>query len=163
MEDRKILVLGVGNILLRDEGAGVRVVERLQAGYDFSGNVELVDGGTLGLRLMDMMMQADLVIVADAVLGGGEPGTLYRLTGNDLRKSIAFKNSLHQSDLCETLTLCEIVGKRPEAVVVGIEPADYAPWSDELTPTISGRLPAMAEAVLKEIADAGGSWTSRAG
>lgn len=156
-----ILVLGVGNILYTDEGAGVRLVEMLQRDYDFSDNVTLMDGGTLGTRLMDYIMDASLLIVADAVTAGDEPGAIYRLTGDDLRKSLAFKNSMHQTDLVDTLIMCEIAGNRPEAVVIGIEPFDYDTMSDELSPTVKGRLPVMAEEVLREIVDAGGSYSKK--
>jgi hydrogenase maturation protease len=81
----KILVLGVGNILFTDEGVGVRAVETLLRDYSFSDNVTLMDGGTLGTRLMDPIMQCQRLIVIDAVLGGDEPGSVYRLTGDDLR------------------------------------------------------------------------------
>ena len=157
MPEKRILVLGVGNILLRDEGVGVRVVERLQADYSFSPNVSLLDGGTLGIKLMDAISSSDFLIVVDAVLNGQPPGTFYRLTGDEVRKSVAFKYSLHQTDLLETLACCELVGTRPETVVVGIEPEDYAPWSDELTSTIQGLVAEMSELVLLEIEKAGGS------
>ena len=158
---RRILVLGVGNILFTDEGLGVRTVERLQELYDFSENVTLMDGGTLGTRLMDPIMQADFLIVADAVLGGGEPGSIYRLTGDDLRKSLAFKNSMHQTDLVDTLIYCELLGNRPEAVVVGMEPTDYHTMAIEVSPTTSARLPQFMGVVLDEVAKAGGSYTPK--
>ena len=101
MPEKRILVLGVGNILLRDEGVGVRVVERLQADYSFSPNVSLLDGGTLGIKLMEAISSSDVLIVVDAVLNGHPPGTFYRLTGEEVRKSVAFKYSLHQTDLLE--------------------------------------------------------------
>ena len=156
MPEKRILVLGVGNILLRDEGVGVRVVERLQADYSFSPNVSLLDGGTLGIKLMEAISSSDVLIVVDAVLNGQPPGTFYRLTGEEVRKSVAFKYSLHQTDLLETLACCELVGNRPETVVLGIEPEDYSPWSDELTPTVKNRVPELAQVVLEEIRRAGG-------
>ncbi len=159
MPEKRILVLGVGNILLRDEGVGVRVVERLQTDYSFSPNVSLLDGGTLGIKLMEAISSSDVLIVVDAVLNGQPPGTFYRLTGEEVRKSVAFKYSLHQTDLLETLACCELVGNRPETVVLGIEPEDYSPWSDELTPTVKNRVPELVQAVLEEISRAGGHFT----
>lgn len=162
MEEKRILVLGVGNILLRDDGVGVRVVEKLQAEYDFSRNVDLMDGGTLGLRLMAPISEADVLIVADAVKNGGPPGTVYRLPAEMLAKRVAFKNSLHQLNLVETLTLTEILGKSPEvAVVVGIEPADISPWGVELTDIVRGRVSEMCAHVLEEVEKAGGSYVPK--
>ena len=159
---RKILVLGVGNILYTDEGVGVRTVERLLEQYEFSENVTLMDGGNLGMRLMQPLMESDYCIVLDAVLGGDAPGTIYRLTGEDLRKSLAFKDSMHQSDLVDTLIYCELVGKRPDTVVIGMEPFDFKNMSVELSPTIADRIPAMIDIALKELHDAGGVATPKA-
>ncbi|EHJ47519.1 hydrogenase expression/formation protein [Solidesulfovibrio carbinoliphilus subsp. oakridgensis] len=159
---KKILILGVGNILYTDEGVGVRAVERLLETYEFSDNVTLMDGGNLGMRLMQPLMDADYCIVLDAVLGGDAPGTIYRLTGEDLRKSLAFKDSMHQSDLVDTLIYCELIGKRPDTVVIGMEPFDFKNMAVELSPTIDERLPAMCDIALKELADAGGVATPKA-
>ncbi len=163
MEKKQILVLGVGNILLHDEGIGVKVIEELQAQYLFSDNVELFDGGTLGLRLLDPIAQSDHLIVVDAVQNGEPPGTLYRLDAEDLNKRVTFKNSLHQLDLVETLAYAEVLGNRPEAVIIGIEPADISPWGLELTEVVRSRMAELCEQVLKEIERAGGEFQPRLG
>ena len=154
----KILVLGVGNILLKDEGVGVKTVEKLRAEYSFSANVELMDGGTLGMALMEPIMTFDRLIVVDAVVNGGEPGTLYRLTGVEMGKSVAFKNSMHQTDLLETLATCKLLGNCPETVVFGMEPKDFDPWGTELTPPCQARLEDLCQAVLQEVTDQGGEY-----
>lgn len=160
-EKRRILVLGVGNILYTDEGVGVRCVEKLESEYEFSDNVTLVDGGTLGMRLMDNLLNCDTAIVLDAVLGGQEPGTIYRCTGDDLRKSIAFKDSMHQSDLVDSLIYCDLMGNRPDAVVIGIEPHDYQTMALEVSEVLAARLDDMAGFALKEIEAAGGTFSKR--
>ena len=157
----KILVLGVGNILYTDEGVGVRAMERLRETYIFSDNVTLMDGGNLGMRLMGPLLETDSCIVLDAVLGDDAPGTIYRLTGNDLRKSLAFKDSMHQSDLVDTLISCELIGHRPETVVIGMEPEDFKTLAVELSPAIAARLPAMCEIALAELRAAGGQASPR--
>ena len=159
MEDKRILVLGVGNVLLRDEGVGVKVVEKLTAAYGFSPNVELVDGGTLGLRLLDPISRTDHVIVVDAVQNGQAPGTLYRLPAEELEKRVTFKNSLHQLDLVETLAYAEVLGHRPSAVIIGIEPADISPWGTGLTQVVQDRFDALCPEVFNEIERAGGAYT----
>lgn len=161
MEHKRILVLGVGNILLHDEGVGVRAVERLLSEYDFSDNVELMDGGTLGVRLLDPISEADHLVVVDAVRNGHPPGTLYRFSIDDFERRITFKNSIHQLDLVETLAFAEVLGKRPSAVVVGIEPESIAPWGMELTATVQNCLAEACTMVLDEIAAAGGSYDRR--
>ena len=160
---RRILVLGVGNILYTDEGIGVRCMEKLEREYTFSGNVTLMDGGTLGMRLMDALLECDMAIVLDAVLGDQGAGTVYRCTGDDLRKSLAFKDSMHQTDLVDTLIYCGIAGTRPDCVVIGIEPHDYQTLSLEISDVLAGRLDEMARFALKEVEAAGGTYSPRAG
>lgn len=159
MQRKRILVLGVGNTLLHDEGVGVKVVGELEAAYEFSSNVELMDGGTLGLRLLDPIACADHVIVVDAVQNGQPPGTLYRLPAEELNKRVSFKNSLHQLDLLETLAYAEILGNRPGAVIIGVEPLDISPWGTEMTDVVAARVPELCSLVLKEVEEAGGTWT----
>jgi hydrogenase maturation protease len=161
MAEKRILVLGVGNLLLHDEGIGVRVIEELQARYEFSANVEFFDGGTLGLRLLDPIANTDHLIVVDAVQNGEPPGTLYRLDADNLNKRVTFKNSLHQLDLVETLAYAEVLGNRPSTVIVGIEPEDISPWGLELTDVVQSRMGEMCDRVLKEIELAGGVFQAR--
>ncbi len=146
-----ILILGVGNILLGDEGIGVRAAEQLRNRADVPSHVRVVDGGTLGPGLMDAVMSCDLLLVLDAVLGPGEPGSLYRLEGDDLRKSLSFGASAHQFDLPDTLILCELAGHRPETVVLGMEPADIRTPRAELSPCCAARLPELVELALQEL------------
>ncbi len=159
MTDKRILVLGVGNILFTDEGIGVRCIEQMQENFTFSGNVTLMDGGTLGTKLMGPIMDSDFLIVCDAVLCGDKPGSIYRLIGDDLRKSLAFRNSMHQTDLVDTLGMCEMVGNRPEAIVIGMEPFDYHSMALELSPTTLESMPVMIQSVIREIEAAGGTCT----
>lgn len=163
MEEKfPILVLGVGNILFTDEGIGVRIVQELEKRYEFSENVRLLDGGTLGMKLMDYITRCDKLIIIDVVLGDGKPGSIYRLVGDDLRKSLSFKNSLHQTDLTDTLIYCELIGHRPDTVVIGIEPKNMNDVSLEVSPEIEKAIPLLIEKVLAEITAAGGSFVPKA-
>ncbi|MCH5277201.1 MAG: HyaD/HybD family hydrogenase maturation endopeptidase [Desulfovibrionaceae bacterium] len=147
----KVLVLGVGNILFTDEGTGVRALELARERYVFPDNVTLLDGGTLGMGLMDALLSCDVVFVLDAVLGGGEPGSIYRLSGDDLRKSVSFRDSMHQTDLVDTLIYCDLMGHRPEAVVLGMEPVDYQTMGMELSPLAAERLPLVVDLLISEL------------
>jgi hydrogenase maturation protease len=149
----RIVVLGVGNTLLKDEGVGVRSVEEFERRYTVPENVKIVDGGTQGLWLLSTLQQADRLIVVDAVLGGGEPGTIYRLERDDLPKGLRAKQSAHDSDLVEALNLCTLLGEGgPQSVVViGIEPEDIQPYGLEMTPTISCKIDELVERVAEEL------------
>ena len=118
MKSKRITILGVGNILFRDEGVGVRVVERLYEEYDFPENVNLVDGGVLGLGLLGVISETDHLIVVDAIRNQGEPGTLYRLEGDEVPRRLYAKNSLHQVDLLETLAVTPALDHEPETVIL---------------------------------------------
>jgi hydrogenase maturation protease len=152
MTTDRIVVLGVGNILLRDEGVGVRVIEKLQTQYSLPENVRVVDGGTQGLWLLSTIQEADHLIVVDAVLGGGEPGTIYRLTKEDLPKGLRIKQSAHDSDLVEALNLCALLEVEPKSVVVvGIEPADIQPFGVDLTEEIAAKVDELLLRVIDEL------------
>ena len=161
MEKPRVLVIGVGNILLSDEGFGVAAVKRLEQDYAWPDNVRLLDGGTLGLFLMPDIMDADLLVVLDVVLGPGAPGTIYRLEGEDLRKSLSFRDSTHQTDLVDTLISCELAGGRPEAFIIGIQPGDCRTLSAELTPELAAHLPGFCAKVVGELARLGITATPR--
>lgn len=147
-----ITVLGIGNILLTDEGFGVRVVEKLYDEYEFPENVSLVDGGVLGINLLGVIAEAKHLIVVDAVKNKQPPGTLYRLEKDELPERILLKNSLHQTDFLETLTLCQAIDKVPETtVVLGVEPEDILTHSVDMTPTVAARVDEMMDLVLREL------------
>lgn len=161
MATEQILVLGVGNILLTDEGVGIRVIERMQERYAFPDNVSVLDGGVLGLSLLGVISEADHLIVVDAVKNGREPGSLYRLEGDQVPKRILAKNSLHQVDFLETLASCEALDKVPETVILGVEPQDIENLSIELTPLIQERVEALVDMALKELDRLGVHYRSR--
>ena len=161
MEDKQIIILGVGNLLFTDEGVGIRVAEALQDRYEFPQNVRVIDGGTLGLNLLGVISEADQLIVVDAVRQGGEPGSLYRLAGEQIPLRIRAKNSLHQVEFLEALTCCQALDKVPETVIVGVEPEDITTMSIELTATVGARVDDLVKAVLKELTNVGGSYCTR--
>jgi len=145
------MVLGVGNLLFTDEGVGIHAVETLLEQYEFSQNVSIEDGGVLGINLLGIISEADDLIVVDAIRNGGAPGTLYRLEGDDIPKRILAKNSLHQVDLLEALTLCQALDKVPETVIVGVEPKDIETLGLELTPPVQKKMGDLIDMVLREL------------
>jgi hydrogenase maturation protease len=156
MNRDRIVVLGVGNVLLKDEGVGVKAVDTLGRQYIFPDNVSLVDGGTQGLRLMATIQEADHLIVVDAVLGGGPPGTIYRLERDDLPKGLRMKQSAHDSDLIEALNLCSLIDQSPQSVVViGIEPESMTPFDLELSESVNGKVQDLIQRVIDELSTLG--------
>lgn len=162
MNVNNITVLGVGNILYTDDGVGIRVVEALENGYEFSDNVDIIDGGVLGVNLLGVISNAGRLIVVDTVLNHGEPGDLHRLEHDQIPNRILAKNSLHQVDLIEALTLCNALDHVPETTIIGVEPKDIERLGEELSPEVGARLDDLVQNVLEEITRLGGSFHPKA-
>jgi hydrogenase maturation protease len=151
IKNQKITLLGIGNILFRDEGVGVRVIEQLENLYAFPDCVSVVDGGVMGLGLLNILAETNHLIVVDAVKNRGKPGELYRLEGDAVPKRFLAKNSLHQIDFLETLTASQVIERLPETVILGVEPEDIETLGIELTPTIQEKVGALIDMVLREL------------
>ena len=162
-----ILVLGIGNILLRDEGIGVHVIQAMadqvaRGTLSLSEDVELVDGGTFGIDLLDTLAGRRKVIVVDAVQvtaaetaapPGVAPGAILRFTAADLQQRQAADLSLHQIGLFETLSMARQLGCAVgEVVILGIVPKTLESGL-ELSPEVAAAVPKIIELVLAEIGE----------
>ncbi|SMC82364.1 HyaD/HybD family hydrogenase maturation endopeptidase [Sporomusa malonica] len=120
----KIIVLGVGNILMQDEGFGVRVVEELTRRYAFPDNVQVLDGGTLGMELLRFIAGADRLLIIDAVNGGCAPGEFYQFANEEVKAYFRDKVSMHELGIQDVLAALELIEEPvKEVVVLGIQPA----------------------------------------
>ncbi len=154
-ESPKIIVLGIGNILLSDEGVGPKVAWRLKAEYQFPPNVEIYDGGTTGLGLLPYIAEADYLVIVDAIEGPGEPGSVYRYTVDDFNLNIPKKMSIHDVGLIECLALAELDGKTPrQTIIIGVKPKTLAPGM-ELTEVVSAKMDELVTMTVKEITELG--------
>jgi hydrogenase maturation protease len=146
------LVLGLGNILLSDEGVGVRVIERLLEEYDFPEGVRVMDGGTLGLNLLPDVEDATRLLVMDAVQARQPPGTLMRLTGDDIPIFLdTSKISPHQESLQDILALAALRGTLPEEVVLWGVQIGSMEVSLELSPPVAAQVGVLAGKALEEL------------
>jgi hydrogenase maturation protease len=161
VENKNILVLGVGNILMSDEGAGVYVVRSLEQNFQFSKNISFLDGGTLGMRLLNPISKASHLIVADTAMLGYEPGTISRLTINDIRTGNVVKNSMHQLSFAETLSMAEIMELLPPTVIIAIEPFDIETMGTKMTPLVAANFDSLCFRVLDEIKASGGTFLQK--
>ena len=145
------LVLGIGNLVMSDDGVGVRVIQELQRGYRFPDNVTVIDGGTLGLDLLPLLENITHLILVDAVETGGIPGNCVRLYGQELPIALETKISPHQMGLKDLLAVSELMGHSPrEMVLLGVQPACIE-MDTELTPEVEARLGTLVESVLAEL------------
>lgn len=146
-----ILVLGLGNILMQDEGIGVRVVEALEQGWTFPEHVSLVDGGTCGMDMLDIIASHRRMVVVDAVKTGAPPTTLVRLEGDAVPAFFKGKLSPHQVGLSDLLATLRLQGEGPEStVVIGCVPAGMRITLD-LTPEVAAKVPDLVGMVLDEL------------
>ncbi|RKX57020.1 MAG: hydrogenase HupD [Thermodesulfobacteriota bacterium] len=128
MFSQKYIILGIGNVLLSDEGVGVKVVQDLKAQYNFPEGVELIDGGVGSFSLLSYIESAKKLIVVDAISGGGPPGTIYKFKiykfkDKNIPYHIIEKISLHEISFSDILNLAKLRDKYPEeTVIIGIEP-----------------------------------------
>ena len=117
------LVMGIGNVLLMDEGIGVRVIEELEWCYLFPENVELLDGGTSGIELLRYLDGKDHFIIIDAVRAGQAPGTVMRVAGDDVPATFETRITPHQLGLSDLLATAKLTGGMPGYLVLfGVEP-----------------------------------------
>lgn len=147
----KTLILGLGNVLMQDEGVGVRAVERLQLHADLPNDVDVLDGGTLGLELLSRFEGVKRLIIVDAVDAAALPGTLVRFAGDDLPPLRGPALSSHQVGLPQLLTLARVQGILPAEVVVwGVQVRQVAPGLG-LSPPVAARLDTLVQAVVEEV------------
>lgn len=150
---KKILVLGLGNILMNDDGAGVIVVRELKESLSENENLKVMDGGTLGLDLLGYIEWADKLIIVDAVDMGFKPGTVIRAEGEDINPIFESKLSPHQMGLRDILLAAELTGKMPaEIVLFGIQ-TESIQMEMTLSERILKNIEKLKEHVSKEISD----------
>lgn len=119
----KITVLGVGNILMQDEGFGVRVIEQLLQSYQFPDNVQVLDGGTLGMELLRFLVGTDKLILVDAVSGDLPPGSLYQFNHDEVKSYFKEKVSMHELGIQDVLAVMEVLEKPVQEIkILGVQP-----------------------------------------
>lgn len=149
--DTRIVVLALGNLLRRDEGLGIRALQRLQETYELPEHVLLVDGGTLGLELLSYLEDADRLLILDAALTDGPAGTLLRAAGDDIPAFLGIRTSPHEVGLADLLAVAHLRGVAPgEIVLLGMQP-DTIELGWELSPPVAAYLPALVEAAVAEL------------
>ena len=147
----KVLVMGIGNLLLTDDGVGVHAAQTL-AGESWPENVTIMEAGTFTQDVFYLFKGFAHVLILDIVHGHAGPGTVYHLTENQLVDNEKQRLSIHDIDLLDSLRMAEMLhGSRPNLTVMGMEPADYTSWSMELSPVVQERFPAYLDEVRKEI------------
>ncbi|MCX7946379.1 MAG: HyaD/HybD family hydrogenase maturation endopeptidase [Hydrogenophilus sp.] len=148
---KKAVVLGIGNILMGDDGLGIAAVESLQRDYRLPAAVEVLDGGTAGMELLEAIEGSDFLLVVDAIDAQQKPGSLIRLIDDEV--PIFFRRHLspHGISFPDALAALELLGRLPhEVIVLGLQPQSIA-LSMELSPTIQAQLPLLVSSIAEEL------------
>ena len=151
----RIAVLGIGNILLSDDGVGVHVLRKLQEEYDFPESVELIDGGTKGLDLLPLFEDKNKILIIDAANFKKEPGTIDTIEGDKIPAFLSTKLSVHQIGLPDTLFAAKLMDITPsEMSLIGIQPKSME-TGIELSEEIKDRMGQLIEKVLEKLKEWG--------
>lgn len=154
------LVLGIGNLVMGDDGVGVRVVQKLRQNLQLPPEVAVLDGGTLGLDILPHLEGIERLIVVDALETGGAPGTLVRLAGDQIPLALETKVSAHQMGLKDLLTVARLMGHAPaEMVLLGVQPAS-SEMGIGLTPSVEARVDVLLAGILAELENWGVATTA---
>lgn len=156
LDPTPVLVLGLGNVLCTDDGAGVRAVHGLLRHHLPRDDVRILDGGTLGLALLPVLEQADTVVIVDAVrVDGMAPGTIVRLEGEDVAPAVAERLSVHQIGVVDLLDGARLQGTFPgKLVLVGVVPESLG-LGLGCTQAVDEAIPALVDAVAQELSGLG--------
>ena len=158
-----VAVVGLGNLILSDEGVGVHVVRRLDESYSFPDDVVLIDGGTSAIDLLDQLVEAEHIIFIDAAQTGGPPGSIVALQGARLPVWFRERMSPHQIGLADLLATLSLMDHTPESVtLIGIEPQSME-LGTELTPQIDAAADEALVKVLEQLAALGVRAVERSG
>jgi hydrogenase maturation protease len=152
MSDRTpVLVLGLGNVICTDDGAGIAAIHKLIREYDLPEGVLALDGGTLGLSLLPLVDSADRVILVDAIKAEGPPGTQVRIEGEEVAQAVYERLSPHQIGVADVLAGASLLDRYPDRVVViGVVPESIE-LGVERTPAVEASIPELVERVVEEL------------
>ncbi len=151
----KTAVIGIGNILFKDEGIGVYTAKFLEQNFKFSSDIDIVDGGTLGFKLMRYYQEYEKVIIIDTVSIEDTPGSIYNLPADVLLGLGEYRKTAHEVEVVEMLEICSLLETIAKVNVVGIVPKDIESVEIGLTKEIKNAFSGLYQEVLKELQSVG--------
>ncbi|WP_419774841.1 HyaD/HybD family hydrogenase maturation endopeptidase [Halarcobacter sp.] len=149
------IVVGVGNVLFKDEGVGIYASKFLQQNYKFDDSLEIIDGGTLGFKLMTYFQEYDNVIILDTVSVEDEPGSIYRLPSEVLLGMGQYRKTAHEVEIVEMLEICSVLDKHATVTILGIIPEDIEAVEIGLTSTLEEKFDGFISQAIQEIENIG--------
>lgn len=154
-ESKTITVLGLGNVLLKDEGFGVHFVRWFQGRHCLGSDVRIIDGGTLGYRLLDIVTESSTLIVIDAIKLDEEPGAVYRFSREEMRLRMPDPTTAHEVEFPDVLAMADLMGECPEVVFLCVVPERYGVMDLEMSPSMVRVFPVVEKLLLDELGKLG--------
>lgn len=145
------IVIGVGNVLFKDEGVGIFASKYLEENYDFEGDLEIIEGGTLGFKLMTYFQEYDNVIILDTVSIEDKPGEIFRLPSDVLLGLGQYRKTAHEVEIVEMLEIVSVLESHAEVTILGIIPEDIVSVEIGLTKKIEERFEEFILQTIKEL------------
>ncbi len=152
---KKNIVIGVGNMLFKDEGIGIYASEYLSQNYEFEGDLEVIDGGTLGFKLMSYFQEYENVVILDTVSIEDNPGEIFRLPSDVLLGLGNYRKTAHEVEIVEMLEICSVLDSHANVTILGIIPEDIVSVGIGLTDTMENRFEEFILHAIKEIESLG--------
>jgi len=145
---RKVLILGIGNLLRSDDGLGVHIIRYIEeAGAVLPDGIELLDGGTAGFDLMGLIENYDKIVIVDALKANDAPGSIYRFTPDHAVETRS-RFSLHEVGIMEVIRLLRLMNHKPEIEFVGIVPENISDFDINISPAVRESIPRAVEVIL---------------
>jgi hydrogenase maturation protease len=147
----KVTILGVGNILLRDEGFGVHFIRWFSQRYKPEESVSIIDGGTLGYALIDIICSCENLIVIDVLKAKDIPGSIYRFNTEEMQAHMPPPTTAHEVTFFDVLFKVELMDELPQTLFLCIIPQDFGDMNMEMTPVMREKFPVMEKFLLAEL------------
>nr|WP_281952033.1 HyaD/HybD family hydrogenase maturation endopeptidase [Nitrosophilus kaiyonis] len=151
----KTAIIGIGNILFMDEGIGVYASKYLESNYSFDKNIDIIDGGTLGFKLMRYYQEYDKVIILDTVSIEDAPGSVYNLPSEVLLGLGEYRKTAHEVEVVEMLEICSMLESIAKVNIIGIVPKDIESVGIGLTDAMKQSFKDYIQTLLKELQKSG--------
>jgi hydrogenase maturation protease len=149
----RIALVGIGNMYMKDDGLGVKLLHTIKENYIFPSHVTLIDAGTTIYHNMHILIESDKVIILDAVKLNTEPGTIHNINPEEYSIKMPRKVTSHDIGLLEAFFTLKLINKDPpECIIIGVEPKNYSSWGDSLSLEVEKQIPQLIDLTFRQLA-----------
>jgi hydrogenase maturation protease len=155
MKKSNSIIIGVGNVLFKDEGVGIYALKYLEKNYDFEPAIELLDGGTLGFKLMGYFQEYENVFILDTVSIEDTPGSVYSIPSDMLLGLGAYRKTAHEVEIVEMLEICSLLESHADVTIIGIVPEDIESVESALSDGVRSGFETLIQKCIEEVEKTG--------